>query len=341
MEASVDREQFVKAVTAVLPGIAKKELFHQADKLGIQGGALVSYNDEISIRHDFPQINGIEGALDGDLLHKLLGRITDKEIRLNSTGAELRVSSEGKGKKMRASLKMSELELPISEIETGGEAFDLPDDFRDNLRLIGSICARDMSRPVLTCIHIGNGWMEGSDTYRLARIGCADLPEMVLPAVALIKIADYEIKRVSIGEQRKWAHFTTDDGTTISCRLFSERYPRLGKQYNNFAGDSKFEFPDDIGSVLDRAKVFAERDHTIDEEISIELRPHLMVIKAHDDNGRFEEEIDWSDNAGIEASFSIHPDFLQLALDSGKACELDRARIRFSGDNWDHIIALR
>jgi hypothetical protein len=203
----INREELAAAVRLVLPGITKIELFDQSHKLAIQSGCLISYNDELSIRHTFPQLAGIQGAIDGRRLFQLLHRMPSDSVKLNVIENELRVvAPDG----VQASLDIAPIVLPLSKIETGTKRFTLPDGFTDNLKLIASVCARDMSRPVLTCVHIGGGYMEGSDGYRLARVRCAGLPEMLLPVTSAEVIARYPIVRLITGLRNQWVHFETN-----------------------------------------------------------------------------------------------------------------------------------
>jgi hypothetical protein len=335
----INRREFAAAVALVLPAVAKMEIFDQADKLAIHDGSLFSYNDEISIRHALPQLIGIEGALDGRRLFQLLNRMPADTIKLNVIENELRLlTPDGNA---QASLEITPIVLPLSEIETGTKRFNLPDGFAENLKLIAAVCARDMSRPVLTCVHIGGGWMEGSDGYRVARVRCSGLPKMLLPVTSAEVIARFQIVRLVTGVRNQWVHFETNHGTTISSRVGVGKYPDMSRVYS-FTGTT-FTLPNTLADVLERAQLFAVRDHRIDHEISVELRPRRLVVSAQatNDQGRFQETVPWPDNKRLASRFNIHPDFLRLALQQGSRCQLGSAQIKFVGPDWEYVIGLR
>jgi hypothetical protein len=334
----VNRQEFLAAVARVLPGMAKSELFDQADKLAIQSGCLITYNDEVSIRHRFPAVAGIEGAIDGVLLYKLLKRMAAQTVKLAVSETEFQLLSPTGH--MQTSLQMSPVLLPLHEIEVGDRRFRLPKRFTNRLKLVSTVCARDLSRPVLTCVHINDGWIEGSDSYRAARVRGPGLPHMLLPVTAAEVIARYRVVRLVTGSRDEWVHFETADGTTISSRLaHGTTYPDLSNAFE-LAG-RQFTLPPILLDVLDRAQVFAHRQHRLDDELTVELGPGQIVIRAQNDNGQFEETLQWTANREIAASFNIHPDFLKLALQQGSSCRLGSNRIKFFGANSEHVIALR
>lgn len=302
--------------------------------MGITAGSLVSYNDELSIRHQLEEIDGIEGALDGVQLYELLQRLTTETVDLEAGDSKLVVKS----KRAKATLKMLELALPISEMAEGDQTYPIDEDFRKNVKLIADICATDMSRPVLTCVHIGDGWIEGSDTYRCARISCPDMEGILIPATSAAKVMDYPVTLMSMSPNKDWLHFSTDTGTVVSARAVNNNYPKLNSMYD--MGGSNFTLPENMADALERARVFAYRAHRIDEEIEVNLEPGKITVSASDDNGSFEEVVRWR-NTDITARFRINPSFFTMALKRGTNCCVDSSRIKFSGNDWEHVIALR
>ena len=145
----INRQRLLVAIGRVLPGVSKKELFDGADKLAFtEDGHLVSYNDEVSIFERLPEAEGITGAVDGRKLHELLDKLKSDLVELTAVGDKLRVKST----RATASFDLTPVALPIDEIDRSGDGIPLPEGFVQALKLVAESCARDMSRPVLTCV---------------------------------------------------------------------------------------------------------------------------------------------------------------------------------------------
>ena len=335
----INRKKLLGAVATVLPAIAKRELFDQADKLIFDGGSLVSYNDEVSIFHPVEEVEGLSGAVDGRRLYDLLNKIPDsvETVNLDVAGAELTVRA-GRAK---ASFAMSEVALPLSEIDRTGDFAALPEGFVGGLRLIAGICARDMSRPVLTCVRFSGDVLEASDGFRMARLFFpgADLPSLLLPVAAAEMVCAFDLTEVAVGEAGEWIRFATAEGSTVCARISSGTFPDLTKLYE--VGGETIVLPPALVDVLERAQIFSKRDHKIDEQVTVELRPKRIVVRSEYDGGKFSETV--HDAGQIhELSFTIHPDFLSAALKSeGTGCTMDGKKIKFTGPSWEHVVALR
>jgi hypothetical protein len=269
---------------------------------------------------------------------KAFARETIIGVDATDTGLRIRAGTS------TTDLSMVPVDLPTEETDPDTKPYLLSPEFGPELKLIATVCATDMSRPQLTCVHLAGDWIEGSDSYRMVRVRSpVKLPDMLLPASSAILIARYDIKQMLVSAE--WAHFATDDGTTISSRFLTGRYPDLSEQYE-FAG-TDFVLPERLTMVIGRAGVLARRDSRIDEEIEVRLRKGGILITAQDRNERFKERVPW-DNTEVTATFTIHPSFFKLALENGTRCRLNssRTRIRFTGltedgNEWQHLIAFR
>lgn len=318
-----------------MPAIAHKELFEQANRLAFSNGYLVAYNDEVSIFDHLPDCESLAGAVDGRKLYELLNKSTAEAVTLSSDDGKLNVRAG----RVKAAFDIVPVKLPLSEIDRTGEDLTLPDDFLSVLGLISGSCAREMSRPVLTCVRVQGDWLEAADGYRMARshFEGADLPPILLPVTAAEIVVDYTVVTLGVGTGGEWARFSSSDGKTIVfTRLSSGNYPDLSALYD--VSGVNVELPD-LRDSLDRARIFAKRDHKIDEQINLELRPNQIEIKAICEGGQFAETVRWKGD--ITAAFSIHPDFLSGALSHSTTCTVGKDKIRFRGTNWEHVIALR
>jgi hypothetical protein len=101
---------------------------------------------------------------------------------------------------------------------------------------------------------------------------------------------------------------------------------------------------------IERARIFARREHRIDEEIQVTLIPKTgkrqarALLEASCDGVEFSEAVDIG-NYDISASFKIHPEFLLATLGKSgsiSSIKLDKTtnKIGFIGEDWRHIVTL-
>src|SRR4051812_14373438 len=92
----IKRTALLHAVALVLPGMAGRDFFDQATSLGIKNGRVFTYNDEVSISHEFPELGGIEGAVNARYLCDTLSNLTSKNIYIEFTPASLILRSDNR-----------------------------------------------------------------------------------------------------------------------------------------------------------------------------------------------------------------------------------------------------
>jgi DNA polymerase III sliding clamp (beta) subunit (PCNA family) len=331
----IERAKLLKAVARVLPAVAKKELFEGASKIAFVDGCLVAYDDAVSIFEQLPGVEELSGAVDGRKLHELLSRTASDSVTISTDDGKLVVRCG----RARATFDLSPVSLPLGEIDRSGAYQKLPDGFVTALKLVAGCCAHEMSRPVLTCVRLGGDRIEASDGYRLARVRFpgADLPPVLLPAAAVDVVADHAVETVGVGEGGEWLRFTSGGSQTeIFARLSAGAFPDLDAIYA--VEGLSVELPD-LREAIDRARVFAKREHSVDEQVDLTLKTNQIEVRATCDGGQFAETVRWKGDAS--AAFSIHPDFLSEALEHGTSCVLGKDKIKFSGANFEHVIALR
>ena len=162
----VETQKLTEALEIVKPGLAKKDIIEQTTSFAFLKGRVITYNDEFSLSHP---LNGIdfEGAVLADNLYKLLKRIKNEEIDVTIQKSNILF----KAGKIKAGLVMqSEVKLPLEEIESPKSWVPVPDKFTKFLSLSVTSCSKDMSRPILTAIHINEeGYIEASDSFRITR----------------------------------------------------------------------------------------------------------------------------------------------------------------------------
>jgi hypothetical protein len=324
--------------------MAKKEIFDQANRIAFVGGKVVAFDDAVAIFHPQPGGLEFEGSVDGARLVELLSRIKTETIKVTVEDTRLRIKAG------RSDVKFDVLpvQLPIDSVDMTGDAVDLvvtdkggvP--FVDQLRWVSPSCARDTSRPALTCVMIEGGIMQATDSFRASRVQCADeaLPRLMLPLsqVQVLVKDDYKIRRVALSEGGEWARFECEDDVTLCCRSMSGKFPSIDEVF--VVQGKEIKLTGTIDDAMDRAHVFSKRENAADEEVKLTMRRNQVVVSAHCDGGSFEEIVQCEGAVeGIE--FTIHPKLLAAALRSNTSCVVGTNRVLFSGKDWQHIVALK
>ena len=334
----VQKDQLLRALEIVKPGLANKELIEQSTSFAFINGRVVTYNDEISISHPVEGLE-IEGAILAENLYKFLGKIKKEDLDLEVVGNEILLTT---GKAKAGLTLQSEIKLPLDEeVAEIGKWFKLPDNFIDAISFVMTACSKDMSQPILTCVHINEeGYVEASDTYCMAKHNLTTkmpIGTVLIPAGSVIDMV--KLKPTRVAEGKGWIHFRTKEDTIISCRIFNEDEFPPTEGLLNMRG-TPLTLPDTIGEVLDRAMVFARRDHLLDEVITITMEGKKCEMSAQSESGWFKEAVDIKYNGNI-VKIQMTPYMFKRILSKTQSGILSEKKLKFEGEGWVYLTMLR
>ena len=74
----INRQELLKALTAVKPGLTSVEILEQSTSFVFKKGRVYTYNDEIAISH--PVDKSLSGVVSAKEFYELLNRYTDKQL---------------------------------------------------------------------------------------------------------------------------------------------------------------------------------------------------------------------------------------------------------------------
>jgi DNA polymerase III sliding clamp (beta) subunit (PCNA family) len=331
----MNKKELLKALEIVKPGLANKEMIEQTTSFAFISGRVVTYNDEISISHPMKDLD-IEGAIKAEEFYKLLSKLKEDELKLKQTSKEITIIS---GKTKAGITLQSEVKLPLEEIGELGEWKTLPEGFVDRLAFCLFSCSRDMSRPVLTCIHVKeDGDMESCDNLRLTYYHQGHempVPTFLIPQSSAAQLVKYQITEITEGQG--WIYFRTGEDTVFSCRIFQDEYPDTSKIME--VDGKEITLPKSMDEIIDRVAIFSKREYSLNEEVEVIIEDGQMVVKAQSDTGWIREETKVR-YKGDKISFFINPQFLKDVLPIIRKGILGKDRIKFVGDDWQHVISL-
>ena len=334
----IRKEELQQALSIVKPGLAGKELIEQTTSFAFIGGCVITYNDEISIQHPVPSLKDLTGAVYADELYKILSKLKGDEIELSFSDSEILLES---GRTKAGMTLQTEIKLPLTqEIKEKGKWFSLPTKFTEYLQFAISSCSKDQSQLILTCIHVDeSGIVEASDGYRLTRCTLGEempVETFLLPASSAVEVIRINPTEISYG--KGWIHFKTPENTILSCRIVEDVYPNTTHLLK--VEGERLILPSSLGEALDRANVFAKREHTIQETVEIELLKNRLKVGSRSETGWFEEQLNIKyDRPSI--SFLITPYLLKGVLNETDGCIYNETRLKFEGEGWVYITMLK
>jgi hypothetical protein len=335
----INRQQLSYALERVKPGLASKEVIEQSTSFAFLDGRVITYNDEISVSHPVEGLE-LEGAIVADTLYKFLSKIKKEDIEIQTKGSEIIFVSG----RTRAGLTLiSEVKLPLKEdISQRGKWKALPENFSKHVGFAMNSCGKDMSKPVLTCVSVKqSGMLYATDQYRICKCDMKEemlVKDFLLPASSAVEVV--KLKPNKVAEGKGWMHFQNEEETIISCRVMEDSYPEIDKHL--IVKGEKIVLPKTINEVLDRAMVFAKRDHMLDEMVGISIADMKFTVSAKGEGGSgwFEEDVNFKYD-GKPVAFSITPYLLKGILSETQACILSKDKLKFEGEDWLYVTLLR
>lgn len=333
----IKKTELKTALEIVKPGLANKELIEQSTSFAFMGNRVVTYNDDISISHP---ISGLEltGAVKADKLYQLLSKLKEEVITIEVSESEIVLKS---GRAKAGLVLQAEIKLPLEEeIKYAEKWKKLPDGFLKAVKTATASCSKDNSRPVLTCVHIRkDGAIESSDSLRIMKIqlsGDMPLDNFLLPVSAANIMVGLQPTHIAKGNG--WIHFKTKADTILSCRIFADKFPETDKWL--IVEGSKIVFPKELLGALERANVFAKRDHLLDETLAITLEAKRLKVRGEAEDGWFEETARITYD-GEALTFYITPYLIRSILTDTQEGILSKGMLKFEGENWEYVSMLK
>lgn len=338
MGVCINRAYLVGLLEKVKPGLATKELVEQSTSFIFLNSFLHTYNDEISVSCAIKDFDGVEGAVRAQEVYKLLTRMKDELVEIETTDSEFKVF----GKKVKAGIALdSNIKIPLIDYRDKNKKWhDMPSDFLEALKFVSFSCSKDMARPVLTCVHVNKDYVEASDGYRISRrylesnLGVHDF---LIPATIIRHILNYEMRHICVDGE--WVHFKTDTELLVSCRIFNEGYPDIDSIGVLAVEGDEIILPEILSDVVDRAEVLAKKDAMLGSEIIVSIEEKKLIVKGACEIGWFEEEVRLK-YSGKPIKFLINPVFLKDILKLTLKSIIGDNKMKFVGDSWEYVMAL-
>ena len=332
----INKEELKKALEIVKPGLANKEIIEQSTSFAFMKDKVVTYNDEISISHPISGLD-ITGALKAEELYQLISKTKKDEIEVILEDNQIILQS---GRAKAGLILQTDIKLPLKEIGEIEKWKTLPENFSKAVRFVSIAAGIDMSRPVLTCIHVDkSGYVEASDGFRIVKYENMKIPvnTFLIPVSSARELIKLNPTKIAEG-QGGWIHFQTNEGSIISCRVFEDKYPDTSK-FLKVEGVS-LTMPAIVSEIIDRAIVFSKRDHSFDEQVFIVIQNNKIKINAKSETGSWFEEDANMRFKDDSISFAITPYLLQDILKETSSFVINENMMKFEGTDWLYVTTL-
>ena len=332
----INKAELLTALEAVKPALTTTEVVEQSTAFAFMQDRVVTFNDEISI--SYPINIGFSGAIKADELYRLLNKIKTEEVNLKITENQMIVKS---GKATAKLILQHEIKMPIQEINEINKWQKLPEDFLQALKFVIGSAGTDSNKPILTCIHITNEFIESSDGFRISQYSFVKKAKiknkLLIPVTSAQTIA--MMQPVAIALTDGWAHFKTSSESVLSCRIYEGEYPDT-TAFFKLTDSREINFPKDIYEIIDRAAIFSKGKVWLDEMVSISLSDNKIKIKGANDYGEFEE---WTSIHYDYDAFEFHitPFLLKDIIKQQNVCEINDIKILFTLENSKYVAQLR
>ena len=332
-KTKIQREELLKQLESVLPGLALREIIEQSSCFVFQGNKVYTYNDEVFCSQDCCM--GIEGAIQAAPLIAILRKLPDDELSIEYNKKEL--SFKGKGRKTTIAME-SEILLPIDDIEKPKKKSwkDLPKDFTDAVSMVQQCSGKNEDQFELTCIHLHPKYIEACDSLQVARY------KLKMPIETPVLVRKDSLKHVTslemnrFTETKNWIHFKNEIGLTLSCKRFVEEFPKMGKILK--LEGKKVVLPKGLKDACERAGIFSI-DNVEENSIDVKIEKGKVRIEGRGITGKH-VEIKKVKYDGPELKFSIPPQLLTDIIQRHNECQICGLHLKIKIGKFTYVTSL-
>ena len=214
------------------------------------------------------------------------------------------------------------------EIATNTDCYDIPvDEFApvctvdvSILKHIANYASKDDTRPILTGLHIGGGYIEACDGFRATRYQIDTARDVSINIPAAVLAFGGLKKAVTIEAGEKYARITSDTGAVFYARLLAGNFINLESIYNTNSTRHAITFDNkELLSFVDTMRGLKDPDNKYrPAPLLFKLSGNRLIV-AFDSStvgGYKEFNITGNDNEYI-FTVALNPEYVYTALKGG------------------------
>lgn len=339
-----NRQNLIKILQAVRPGLASKEILEQTTSFIFTDGKVLTYNDEVAVSHPLPDDVTLEGAVHAKELFALLNKMSDEEVEIEETKNELIVS----GQRTKAGIRLEVASAMGDVLDALGQPSSwttLPEKFLEGVEFCLFSTGKDMTKPMLICVCIEGENVVSSDSQRITCFNMGEdlgMPKdqmMLIPNTGASSLLSYPVTEYEF--TKGWIHFRTKDGVVFSCRDVQGDYPlKKALSIVESAEGDAVKLPASLSEALERADIFSDSSNkTSSDRVHIFLSEGWIVVRGESEAGWLEEKsrIRYK---GPEIDFEVSSQFLRSILSHSGEMQTCQGSLKFEGENFSHVMAI-
>ena len=333
----VNREELLKALQAVEPGLSSRGIIEQSDCFIFHGDKVTTFNDEVSCTVKNP-LPGIEGVVPAVWLLNMLKERTDKIMKAGLREGSLVFLSKQKGRTKRSGIRVfEEVVLPIDSIDPPNKWKKLPGGFTKAVSTVYQCASLDESQFQMACVRLEPDYLEACDDTQLIRWpmelglekGCSIRRDSIKVVVGK------GVEKFS--SSKSWMHFRSKDGLVLSCRKWEiEEYTDLAHILE--IDGEKMKIPPGFVEALKAANVFVD-DVVAIHTIQVTMGDGKVKLRG-EGGGGWHEEIMPVKYTGEPISFYASPSLLTTLASYSSECLISAEKMKVTMDDLEYVSTL-
>lgn len=334
MSQKVNREEFLRVLENVQPGLSPRGIIQQSNCFGFLKGEVITFNEDIACRSKTKLGPEIKGAVQAAKLIEMLRKYPDEEIEVGIKNGRFVV--RGKGKMTKLAME-AEVLMPMDSVEKPGQFRPLPADFIEAVNIVQECASDDKTKFTWTCVHVTPEYMEACDDKQLARYTFkTGFKKRTLIKRDSLKHAP-ALGMSEVSETDGWVHFRNSTGLVMSVQKNEGDYDDLSAHFK--VDGSKIVLPKALAEAVDRANVLSS-DNADKNLILVETHRGEVRIKGEGALGEH-IEVKKVKYGGPDISFMVSPKLLtDLVTKHTDAILSPNRRLKVQGKKWIYMACM-
>ena len=331
----VNRENFLKQLESVLPGLSTKEVIEQSSCFIFKDKTVNTYNDEIACSQK--SLLKIEGAVPAMPFISILRKLKEDELEMNTNENNSIIHIKAKQKNAGINMEQDIL-LPIEAVDKPKKWKKLPDNFADAIAIVQPCAGTNEAQFVMTCVHIGPRWIEACDNHQVTRFRIkTDVSKSILIRRESLKHI-VSLEMVEFSETKHWVHFRNSDGLILSCRHWVDDYPSDDISEVLRVKGEPLTLPKGLKEAVEKAEIFSS-ENAEGSNVIVNIKKGKFKITGKGVSGWF-TEVKKSKYDGDSLQFTIPPKLLVELVQHYNECEVSESRLKVKGGKFIYVTVL-
>jgi len=342
------RDNLVKAMKAVIPGVARKDIVEVFTCICFVQDKIMSTNGQVYIRYQLDEDSGLTLSVPGKPIYSILNSLGCESVELAETKKGLKITATNlKGKLVTPEVQADKSIDKLVQEPEDSEWIDFPKDLLGALKLCKFSCSRDQTEGVLTCVNVNDDVVRSTDKFRISQYKLTESTnqKMSLPVPLIAELEKYA------GDIEEWCI----KGNQVFFRIFGGRLvvggPFLTGEYPDVSSfftinpQIEIDLPEEISDVLLRQKLLLDDILDLDQETKITVTGEGIILSSCSKSvGEIEEIIETCvPEEGHGHTFFINPLFMIEILQLCKKMGYDDTNkiVSFCSNGFQHVLKTR